>query len=301
MHLVRYVADDGTAPCVGVRDDDRGLCALPYASMATALRLPLSGLRAACSAANTPVPGEVRLLPPIDGRTEVWAAGVTYSRSREARTQESDIADVYARVYEAERPELFLKSVAWRVVTDGDPIGIRADSGLDVPEPELALVANAAGEVVGYTVCNDVGSRSIEGENPLYLPQAKVYAGACAPAPGIRPVWELPDATDLAISCRVLRDGAVAWSGRTSTADMRRRPDELLSWLYRQDYYPDGAVLSTGTGLVPDLDITLHEGDRVDIEIGGVGGLRNEVALGIAPFAWLAQRDALPGPTGASA
>ena len=283
MHLVRYVTDTQPEPRVGVAADD-AVYTLPYATLAEAWQVPLTTLRSACDAARTPVGGKVRLLPPVDGRTEVWAAGVTYKRSREARMQESEQASVYDRVYTAERPELFFKSAAWRVRTDGDLIGIRADSGLDVPEPELAVVANAAGEVVGYTVCNDVSSRRIEGENPLYLPQAKVYAGSCALAPGIRPVWEVENALDLSITCQIVREHREVWSGRASTADMARDPLDLLSWLLRQDHHPDGVVLSTGTGIVPAMDVTLHAGDTVDIEIAHVGHLSNQVATGLEPF-----------------
>ena len=172
-----------------------------------------------------------RLLAPLDGRGEVWCAGVTYERSRGARMEESAEQSVYDKVYVADRPELFGKSPAWRVVTDGEPIGIRADSGHDVPEPELAVVVNAHGETVGYTVCNDVSSRSIEGENPLYIPQAKVFAGGCALAPGIRPAWEVPDPTDLAITLSVRRDGAEVFEGATSTAQLARPLDDLVDAL----------------------------------------------------------------------
>jgi 2-dehydro-3-deoxy-D-arabinonate dehydratase len=289
MYIVRYTAADRSVAGVAVHDDDGTMRQLPFPTLAAALRVSLTELRDAVAAADRPVPPDVRLLPPVDGRTEVWAAGVTYRRSRQARMEESEVADVYSRVYDAERPELFFKSVAWRVVTDGDPIGVRDDSKLNVPEAELAIVANAAGEIVGYTVANDVSSRSIEGENPLYLPQAKVYAGACAVAPGIRPGWEVSQPDDLTISCTVLRHGQPVWSDVTSTAQMHRQPADLLSWLYRQDTYPDGVVLSTGTGLVPELDFSLRNDDIVDIDIAGVGQLRNRVAIGAAAFTWLHQ------------
>lgn len=287
MYIVRYIPADGSVAGLAVQDDDGVMRQLPFPSLAAALRVPLTELRDAVAAADRPVPPGVRRLPPVDGRTEVWAAGVTYRRSRQARMEESEVADVYSRVYDAARPELFFKSVAWRVVTDGEPIGIRDDSKLNVPEAELAVLGNAAGEVVGYTVANDVSSRSIEGENPLYLPQAKVYAGACALASGIRPAWEVGRPDDLRISCTVLRHGQPVWSDVTSTARMHRPPADLLSWLYRQDSYPDGVVLSTGTGLVPELDFSLREDDIVDVDIAGVGRLRNRVAVGTAAFTWL--------------
>lgn len=225
---------------------------------------------------------QVRLLPPVDGHTEVWASGVTYKRSQEARMEESSVKDVYWRIYEASRPELFLKSVAWRVVGHQDAIGIREDSRLNVPEPELALVLNAQAELLGLTICNDVSSRSIEGENPLYLPQAKIYAGSCALGPGIRPIWEVEDILDLDIHVEVMRDGTHAWEGLTSTSLIHRSLGELVDYLFRADRFPFGAVLSTGTGLVPDLDFTLLAGDEVAITISGIGTLRNVVSEGLA-------------------
>jgi hypothetical protein len=185
----------------------------------------------------------VRLIPPIDSGTEVWASGVTYERSRQARGEESGEADIYDRVYTARRPELFFKAPAWRVVTHGEPVAFRADSALNVPEPELALVANAHGEVLGYCVCDDVSSRSIEGENALYLPQAKVYAGSCALSPLIRPAWSLPDLSGERIVLCVLRAGAVAFEGAVGLASMRRDPAELVRYLFASQPFPDGAVL----------------------------------------------------------
>ena len=264
---------------------------LPAASLAALLERSLAELRAVVEGAAQAEPLQVegvRLLPPIDGLTEVWAAGVTYQRSSQARQQESQVADVYARVYDAERPELFFKAPAWRVCGHGEPIGIRADSAIDVPEPELALVCNALGEVVGLTICNDVSSRSIEGENPLYLPQAKIYIGACALGPGIVPIWAAGDPTALGITVTVRRGAAIAWSGRTSTALLRRRLDDLVEHLFRQLSFPQGVVLSTGTGLVPGLDFTLQPGDQVAITIDGLGTLSNPVRRATAgAFAWL--------------
>jgi 2-dehydro-3-deoxy-D-arabinonate dehydratase len=201
--------------------------------------------------------------------------------------EESAVQSVYDKVYAAERPELFLKAPAWRLVTDGDPVGIRTDSGHDVPEPELAVVVNAHGEIVGYTVCNDMSSRSIEGENPLYLPQAKVYAGAAALAAGIRPAWEVPDPTELAISLVVRRGETEAFAGQTSTAQLARPLQQLADYLYSANFFPDGAVLATGTGIVPELDFTLQPGDVVEIDIEEVGRLVNRVESGKEPFEWL--------------
>jgi len=230
---------------------------------------------------------EVALLPPIDGDTEVWAAGVTYARSRSAREEESTVAEVYALVYQAERPELFFKSVAWRVVTDGEPVAVRGDSALNVPEAELAVVANRQGEIVGYTVCNDMSSRSIEGENPLYLPQAKIYAGSCALATGIRPAWEVEDPGHLGIELSVSRAGETAWQGTSSTASMYRTPDDLVGWLFREQSFPAGVILSTGTGIVPEMAFSLRAGDEVVITIDQVGRLANRVVVGQEALAWL--------------
>ncbi|MGN8552147.1 UNVERIFIED_CONTAM: fumarylacetoacetate hydrolase family protein [Microbacterium sp. SLM126] len=194
--------------------------------------------------------------------------------------EESTQKDVYELVYDADRPELFFKSVAWRVVGDHDHVGIRADSTLDVPEPEFGVVINAHAEIIGYVVSNDMSSRSIEGENPLYLPQAKIYAGACALSSGIRPSWEL-DASALGISMSVTRDGSPVFIGSTSTSQLHRSAEDLVSYLFRGDRFPDGAVLSTGTGIVPDVTFTLQAGDEISIEIAGVGALRNTVTVGL--------------------
>jgi len=223
------------------------------------------------------------VLAPIDGRTELWAAGVTYEQSRTARVQESErSATVYELVYDASRPELFFKSVAWKVVGPGESIAIRDDSTVDVPEPELAVVVNAAGEIVGYSVCDDVSSRSIEGENPLYLPQAKVFLGGAALGPGIRPAWEVADPYNLGIELRIDRGGAPAWSGTASTAALHRRLDDLVRYLRYADSFPDGVILSTGTCLVPELPFTLQDGDVVEIAIEEVGRLRTPVVAGLA-------------------
>jgi 2-dehydro-3-deoxy-D-arabinonate dehydratase len=212
---------------------------------------------------------------------EVWAAGVTYGRSREARVEESErAATVYEQVYDADRPELFFKSAAWRVSGDGGRVSVRADSALNVPEPELGLVLNRDGAIAGYTVCDDMSSRSIEGENPLYLPQAKIYLGACAVGPAIRPVWEVPDPYDLALRMTVRRGGAVAWSGEANTSGLHRRLDDLAGYLFREDVFPDGAILSTGTSIVPEIEFTLEPGDEIVIDIAEVGTLTSTVVRG---------------------
>ena len=176
---------------------------------------------------------------------------------------------------------MFFKSAGWRVAGDGQTIAVRADSVVDVPEPEVALVVNRFGEIAGYTVCNDVSSRSIEGENPLYLPQAKIYLGSCALGPAIRPAWEITDPYDLEIELTIRRDGAVAWHGQASTASLRRRFDDLVGYLMRADIHPDGVVLATGTCLVPPAPFSLADGDVVTVAVAGVGTLTTGVVRGL--------------------
>lgn len=217
------------------------------------------------------------LLAPL-GSQEVWAAGVTYYRSRSARMEEAEQAggDVfYDKVYEAPRPEIFFKSTAARSRGHLGEVGIREDSSWDVPEPELTLAINRNGTVFGCTIGNDMSSRSIEGENPLYLPQAKVYAASCALGPGLW-VGDTPGPNS-AIRLQILREGAVAFSGETEVSQIKRGFDELAGWLFRQNEFPDGALLMTGTGIVPDSDFTLEPGDEVRIAIDGLGELRNPV------------------------
>jgi 2-dehydro-3-deoxy-D-arabinonate dehydratase len=257
-------------------------------TLADLLAKPLSRIREICAdpGGETVPADQIEVLAPVDGRTEVWAAGVTYERSRTARMAESeDSADIYDRVYAADRPELFFKSAAWRVSGPGAPVSVRADSTIDVPEPELAVVLNYAGDVVGYTICNDMSSRSIEGENPLYLPQAKIYLGGCAVGPWIRPAWEIPDPYALTIELTISRGGQVAWEGTSSTSGLHRRIDELTGYLFREDDFPGGAVLSTGTSLVPDLPFTLRAGDEIRVGISELGELVNPVVRGKAAVA----------------
>ncbi len=288
MHLVRYQSPEGR-PVVGVRTGDTVAPLEGIASVAELLRLPLDELRTAVAKVGDAVPaGSVKYLPPIDGRGEVWCSGVTYERSRGARMEESTEQSVYDKVYTAERPELFQKAPAWRVVTDGEQVGIRVDSGHDVPEPELAVVANSHGEIVGFTVCNDMSSRSIEGVNPLYVPQAKLFAGGCSLASGIRPVWEVADPKNLEINLVIERDGDEVFAETTSTAKLVRELQDLIDVLFLPNDFPDGVILATGTGIVPELDFALVEGDVITIRIAEVGTLTNTVATGREPFAYLA-------------
>ncbi len=206
------------------------------------------------------------LLPPIEYDQEVWACGVTYSRSRDAREAETDIKNVYDRVYEAKRPELFFKAIGWRVKGTQSGIRIRRDSHWNVPEPELTLLINRFGEVLGYCVGNDVSSRSIEGENPLYLPQAKVYDGSCALGPGIR-LLAAEQMRNLPIQLAIERDGKVIFKGETRTSQIKRSFEELASYLVMETTFPCGAFLLTGTGIIPDAKFSLAVGDKVTITI----------------------------------
>ena len=219
-----------------------------------------------------------RPLAPIVSQ-EVWAAGVTYFRSRTARIEESKPAgggSFYDAVYSAARPELFFKAAAWRVRGTGDPVCIRRDARWSVPEPELALVVNRRGAIVGYTIGNDMSSRDIEGENPLYLPQAKVYDGACALGPGVL-ILEAPLPPDTTIALTIVRNGAAVFQGSTTLQQMRRMPEELVQYLYRETSFPYGAVLLTGTGIVPPDEFTLQAGDAITITIPPIGTLDNVV------------------------
>jgi len=230
-----------------------------------------------------PDPEETHLLPPVD-RQEVWATGVTYAWSREARVREAVSKDIYVRVYEAARPELFFKSLPQKVVGPNNWIGVRGDSTWNVPEPELALVLNPAMEIAGYTVGNDVSSRDIEGANPLYLPQAKVYRHSCALGPAITVADRNVSALELEIRLAIYREGTgqkkrIAFQGETSTAKIHRNLDELASYLGRYNDFEAGAVLLTGTGIVPSDDFNLQDGDEVSIDIESVGTLRNPVRL----------------------
>ena len=216
------------------------------------------------------------LLPPVEPAHEVWASGVTYLQSREARELESANANAYERVYTAERPELFFKAQGWRVVGHGERVRVRRDSRWNVPEPELVLVLNAGMEIVGYTAGNDVSSRDIEGENPLYLPQAKVYDGACSLGPGI--VLAGPESLrNVPIRLSIRREEEPLFEGEVETGRMKRSPEELAAYLGRELAFPNGAFLMTGTGIVPGEDFTLEPGDVVEVSVGELV-LENEVA-----------------------
>lgn len=230
-----------------------------------AQRLPLAG---------------AQLLAPID-RQEVWAAGVTYRRSRTARMEESEgAASFYDKVYVAARPELFMKATPHRVVGPGGEVRIRRDARWNVPEPELALVISSRLKLVGFTAGNDMSSRDIEGENPLYLPQAKVYNACCALGPCVTLFGDMPPAEQIGIRLAIRRGGETAFSGATNVGQMARTFDDLIDYLGRDNSFPDGAVLLTGTGVVPGDDFTLQPGDEVEISIDGIGTLANRVVQG---------------------
>jgi 2-dehydro-3-deoxy-D-arabinonate dehydratase len=216
---------------------------------------------------------------PIDHQ-EVWAAGVTYYRSRSARIEESRDAgggDFYDRVYSADRPELFFKAMPHKVAGTNSPVRIRSDAHWSVPEPELALVVNPRGKIVGYTIGNDMSSRDIEGTNPLYLPQAKVYDRSCALGPGILFQAEpMPPTTE--ISLNILRNGQPEFQNSIQLSEMKRDPQTLVDYLYRDQTFPHGAILLTGTGIIPPDSFTLHPGDEIQITITNIGTLTNHVA-----------------------
>lgn len=238
------------------------------------------------AAAKLPATGEViqvseaRLLPPIDTQ-EVWAAGVTYKRSQTARMEESEAAaSCYDRVYQSPRPEIFFKATPHRVRGAGDALRIRSDASWNVPEPELALVLSPRQRLVGFTIGNDMSSRDIEGDNPLYLPQAKMYDQCCGLGPWITLVDAMPPRESITITLDIQRQGSSVFGGETSVAQMARGFEELVSWLGRDNSFPSGAFLLTGTGIVPDSDFTLQPGDMVHITISGIGTLSNHIVQG---------------------
>jgi 2-dehydro-3-deoxy-D-arabinonate dehydratase len=269
MYLTRHLSTDGPRWALD------GSFLPPSFDLKLLLQLPRAGIEDFLRA--LPRAGAVSgpLLAPLEAGHEVWAAGVTYLRSREAREVESSVKDIYSRVYEAERPELFFKAIGWRVAGHRMPIRVREDSHWNVPEPELTLVINSDREIVGFSAGNDVSSRDIEGDNPLYLPQAKVYEGSCALGPGIV-LSEVDRLRDLSIQAEVGREGRVIFKGETRTSQMKRPFEELVVCLGRELDFPRGVFLMTGTGIVPPQDFSLVGGDLVRITIGSLT-LENEV------------------------
>jgi 2-dehydro-3-deoxy-D-arabinonate dehydratase len=261
MYLTRHQTPDGPHWALG------GKWLPPSINLGLLLELPGDAVAPFLAALPTEGAADGDLLAPIEPTQEVWAAGVTYLRSRDAREAESQTGDIYTRIYIAERPELFFKAPGWRVVAHGGAIHVRPDSTWDVPEPELTLVINRHGEIVGYCAGNDVSSRSIEGENPLYLPQAKVYNGSCALGPGIQ-ITDPDTFRDTPIHIEIARNDTTVYTGEASTSQMKRAFEELATYLYRELDFPHGAFLMTGTCLVPPDSFTLTPGDVVTIHVG---------------------------------
>lgn len=281
MQIAKFMMPNDAIPRVGLLDVDqlRPLGAGP-------LRLSQllhegeveKQVRDLVDSGGPPIPvASVRLLPPIDSQ-EVWGAGVTYERSKVARQEESEQGgSFYDLVYRASRPELFFKATPSRVVGPGQPIRVRRDTRWCVPEPELALVLSPDLRLVGFTVGNDVSARDIEGENPLYLPQAKVYDACCALGPVITLAPAMPPPSEIGIRLEINRSGVSVFDGSTSVARMARRFDELIGWLGRDNVFPDGVILLTGTGIVPPDEFSLQAGDLVRITIDAIGTLENPV------------------------
>lgn len=284
MKLVKYLSASAEGPAVGLLSGGEvtplNLARGRVRSLSDILDADdvRDAVNSLADSAAAPLPlTDVRLLAPLD-RQEVWAAGVTYTRSKTARMEESDVAaSCYDRVYESPRPELFLKATPHRVVGPGQAVRIRRDSEWNVPEPEVALVINSRLELVGFTIGNDMSSRDIEGDNPLYLPQAKVYDACCALGPCVTLAAAMPDRQETGIALTIHRNNKIAFEGRTSAGQMARSYQELIDWLARDNSFPQGVILLTGTGVVPESDFTLEPGDVVEISIDGIGTLSNPV------------------------
>ena len=246
-------------------------------TLTEAMHLTLEELKVRTAKTGAEVTGD--LAAPIASEIELWGAGVTYLRSRDARKEESGVPDVYQRVYEADRPELFFKSTAVRARGTGANIGIRYDSEASVPEPEVAIYINKHREIIGYAICNDVTARSIEGENPLYLSQAKIYIGSTSIGPDITPAWLAPAAKEMSIKAKILRGSTLVWEAETSLGALNRTLEDLVDYVFRCQDFPHGVILSTGTGIVPPLDISLAAADVVEIDVAGIGKLTNTVEV----------------------
>ncbi len=285
MKLLKYLDNNGV-PRVGVLDGETiSLLSLPCGGVATLADIleddDPAGVAQTLLVPHARIPlAAVQLLPPID-RQEVWAAGVTYKRSRVARMEESETAaSCYDRVYVSPRPELFFKASPHRVAGHGQPLRIREDATWNVPEPELTLVLNSRLRLAGFTIGNDMSSRDIEGDNPLYLPQAKVYDQCCGLGPWITLTAAMPSRDQIGIRLTILRADQVVFAGQTSVEQMARTFEDLIGWLGRDNSFPNGAFLLTGTGVVPDSEFTLHADDIVEISIDGIGTLRNIIVQG---------------------
>ncbi|MFT5526998.1 MAG: 2-dehydro-3-deoxy-D-arabinonate dehydratase [Pirellulaceae bacterium] len=284
MKLVKYRDIHGEA-AAGVLEGDQlipiDMSGRQFNSLADILEEddPMSAVEFLMDRSRTTTVDQVELVAPID-QQEVWAAGVTYKRSQTARMEESEAAaSCYDRVYASPRPELFLKATPHRVSGPDKPLRIRSDSEWNVPEPELTLVINSRMQLVGFTVGNDMSSRDIEGENPLYLPQAKVYNECCGLGPAIMLPTEMPSPENTGISLKIVRGGEKVFDASTNAGQMARSYQELIDWLGRDNSFPNGVFLMTGTGIVPD-EFTLLPGDVVSITIDGIGTLTNPIVQG---------------------
>ncbi len=285
MRLAKIALSDGSQHVASWNEDDT-LQLLDLSQVEHCFRLvdvlhhkdPVGLARFLVAPRQEPIPlSEATLLAPLD-QQEVWAAGVTYKRSQVARMEESEEgASHYDRVYMADRPELFFKATASRVSGPGEPVRVRADSDWSVPEPEFTLVISPDCRIVGYTIGNDMSARDIEGENPLYLPQAKFYKDCCSLGPCVWLAEEMLDSPTTTIKLRIERGGEAVICGKTNLGELTRTLEELADWLYREQEFPNGAMLLTGTGIVPDDEFSLIDGDVVHIEITGIGTLTNPV------------------------
>jgi 2-dehydro-3-deoxy-D-arabinonate dehydratase len=291
MLIIRFL-NDTNSPSLAAVTDENEIYTLPYPDLMqlteTAEEQGVSSVKLIqnvikhSKALQTRL-AKMKLLVPIDA-PEVWAAGVTYERSREARNYETtggrlDSVTCYDKVYDADRPELFMKSTSARTVGTGEDVYLRSDSHWQIPEPELGLVLNRNGRIIGYTIGNDMSSRDIEGENPLYLPQAKIWHRSCSIGPAIRLAETIEDPYRFEIICRIHRNGIKVFEGSANTSQLKRKLDDLVSYLARDNIIFDGTVLLTGTCIVPPNEFTLEDGDCVDIEIPGIGILSNPVKL----------------------
>jgi 2-dehydro-3-deoxy-D-arabinonate dehydratase len=285
LKLCRFTAPAGSGVRIGLIADGQGVLDLTAGGVARMSPLLeqrdlVDELRRLSRAGLPEQPlDRIRLLTPVESQ-EIWAAGVTYLRSKQARMEESEFsATAYDRVYDAARPEIFFKSLPDKVVSPGEAVGIRRDARWSVPEPELVLVINASGTVVGFTIGNDMSSRDIEGENLLYLPQAKIYTASCTVGPWIVVGATEDDARQWSIDLEIRRGGATVFAGETRAGQIKRPFGELVDYLYRSQAFPHGALLLTGAGIVPPDTFSLEAGDSVRITISGIGTLENPVAI----------------------
>ncbi|PZE20597.1 fumarylacetoacetate hydrolase family protein [Paenibacillus xerothermodurans] len=289
MRIIRFL-DESNAAVLAALTDQGKVFPLPYADFLELVRsaqqqgsTPLALVQRDI-AGTSPLPSnleQLRMIVPLEA-PEVWAAGVTYEKSKEARNYEAtdgklDAVTFYDKVYDAERPEIFFKSTAARTMGPNDELYLRGDSNWQIPEPELGLVLDAEGSILGYTIGNDMSCRDIEGENPLYLPQAKVWKGSCSIGPAIRLAEAVEDPYRFQLACKIYRNNEQVVEGSATTGQLKRRFDELVSYLTRDNEIFDGTVLLTGTCIVPPNDFTLEDGDRVEIEIDNIGVLSNPV------------------------